>query len=166
MLSPWGQGPEAPRGKEAVKDIGCQSPRSHPDRLIPPPPGLRSQSLAPLAPHHLRLWSRLNPAPQTCRRSSHFRKPARRARRLSSFRDLSVLTALALTSLPLGGRPGPPPPTNSRGARAATWGVVCVTRARHGVCVKQISFSWCSENGGTVGGVCELRRRKSKEVRG
>lgn len=42
----------------------------NPDRVIPPPPRPRSQTPAPPAPRHLRLWSRLNPAPPACRRST------------------------------------------------------------------------------------------------
>lgn len=39
----------------------------NPDQLIPPPPPRpRSQTQDPPALRHLRLWSRLNPAPQAC----------------------------------------------------------------------------------------------------
>jgi len=105
MLRTRGQWLEASQGREAVKDTECTPPPSHLDRLIPPPPRLRSPSLAPLAPRHLRLSSRLNPAPQACCRNSHFRKPARRVVWLSNFRDFRIVTARVLTSLPFGGRP-------------------------------------------------------------
>lgn len=74
-----------------------------PDRLIPPPPRLRSQTRTPRAPRHRRLWCRLNPAPRACCCNGYFRKPARRAGRPLLFRDLPVI---AVMSLPFWKSPG------------------------------------------------------------
>lgn len=61
------------------------------DGLLPPPPRLRSQTRAPREPRHLRLWSRLNPAPQACCRRRYFRKPARQSDRPVLLCDLPVV---------------------------------------------------------------------------
>ena len=150
MPRTWGQGPEARRRREAVKDSDCLPPRCHPDRPVPPPPRPQSPSPAPPARPHHRLWSRWSPAQRAWCLDSHFRKAARRAGRLAHFRSPRVVTEHVVTSLPVGALLRRRPPKLCE--RAC---VLCVRSRRIGVCVKQILSWWCLENGGVVGGVCD-----------
>lgn len=84
-----GRGPRNHGERKQPRKSDCTPPRPPPD-LIPPPPRPRSQTQDPPAPRHLHLWSRLNPAPRACCRSTTsgnqlartpaltFRRPPRR----------------------------------------------------------------------------------------